>query len=66
MGYLPQDHHGTIRKGTTAFEWLRDINVKLTNEEISGVLGRPPVSRAARKLDFCATYAAFDLGAVAR
>ncbi|AKJ02731.1 ATPase subunit of ABC transporter with duplicated ATPase domains [Archangium gephyra] len=40
MGYLPQDHHGTIRKGTTAFEWLRDINTKLTNEEISGVLGR--------------------------
>jgi ATPase subunit of ABC transporter with duplicated ATPase domains len=40
MAYLPQDHHGTIRKGTTAFEWLRDINTKLTNEEISGVLGR--------------------------
>jgi ATPase subunit of ABC transporter with duplicated ATPase domains len=40
MGYLPQDHHGTIRKDTTAFDWLRDINVKLTNEEISGVLGR--------------------------
>jgi ATPase subunit of ABC transporter with duplicated ATPase domains len=40
MGYLPQDHHGTIRKGTTAFEWMRDINTKLTNEEISGVLGR--------------------------
>ena len=40
VGYLPQDHHGTIRKGTTAFEWLRDINVKLTNEEISAVLGR--------------------------
>jgi ATPase subunit of ABC transporter with duplicated ATPase domains len=40
LGYLPQDHHGTIRKGTTAFEWMRDINTKLTNEEISGVLGR--------------------------
>ncbi|XXF80666.1 ATP-binding cassette domain-containing protein [Myxococcaceae bacterium GXIMD 01537] len=40
MGYLPQDHHGTIRKGTTAFGWLRDINEKLSNEEISGVLGR--------------------------
>jgi ATPase subunit of ABC transporter with duplicated ATPase domains len=40
MAYLPQDHHGTIRKGTTAFEWLRDINTKLTNEEISGVMGR--------------------------
>jgi ATPase subunit of ABC transporter with duplicated ATPase domains len=40
VGYLPQDHHGTIRPGTTAYEWLRDINTKLTNEEISGVLGR--------------------------
>jgi ATPase subunit of ABC transporter with duplicated ATPase domains len=40
VGYLPQDHHGTIRKGTTAFGWLRDVNVKLTNEEISGVMGR--------------------------
>jgi ATPase subunit of ABC transporter with duplicated ATPase domains len=40
MGYMPQDHHGTIRKGTTAFGWLRDINTKLTNEEISGVMGR--------------------------
>jgi ATPase subunit of ABC transporter with duplicated ATPase domains len=40
IGYLPQDHHGTIRKGTTAFGWLRDINEKLSNEEISGILGR--------------------------
>jgi ATPase subunit of ABC transporter with duplicated ATPase domains len=40
VDYLPQDHHGVIRKGTTAFGWLRDINEKLSNEEISGVLGR--------------------------
>lgn len=40
VGYLPQDHHGTIRKGTTAFNWLRDLNEKLSNEEISGLLGR--------------------------
>jgi ATPase subunit of ABC transporter with duplicated ATPase domains len=40
VGYLPQDHHGVIRKGTTCFGWLRDINEKLSNEEISGVLGR--------------------------
>ncbi|MBM7115655.1 ABC-F family ATP-binding cassette domain-containing protein [Archangium primigenium] len=40
VGYLPQDHHGTIRKGTTAFGWLRDVKIKLTNEEISGVMGR--------------------------
>jgi ATPase subunit of ABC transporter with duplicated ATPase domains len=40
MGYLPQDHHGAIRKGTTTFDWLRDLFTKFTNEEISGVLGR--------------------------
>ncbi len=40
VGYLPQDHHGTIAKGTTAFGWLRDLNHKLSNEEISGLLGR--------------------------
>jgi ATPase subunit of ABC transporter with duplicated ATPase domains len=40
VGYLPQDHHGVIRDGTTAFGWLRDIDVKLSNEEISGFLGR--------------------------
>jgi ATPase subunit of ABC transporter with duplicated ATPase domains len=40
VGYLPQDHHGTIRKGTTVFNWLRDIEEKLSNEEISGILGR--------------------------
>ncbi len=40
VGYLPQDHHGLIRKGTTAYEWLRSLEVKMTNEEISGLLGR--------------------------
>ena len=40
VGYLPQDHHGVVRKGTTCFGWLRDLHDKLTNEEISGVLGR--------------------------
>ncbi|AGC46338.1 ABC transporter ATP-binding protein [Myxococcus stipitatus DSM 14675] len=40
VGYLPQDHHGAVRKGTTCFGWLRDLHDKLTNEEISGVLGR--------------------------
>ncbi|MCI0569183.1 MAG: ATP-binding cassette domain-containing protein [Myxococcaceae bacterium] len=40
VGYMPQDHHGVIRKGTTAFEWLRDLDTKMTNEEISGLLGR--------------------------
>ncbi len=40
VGYLPQDHHGIIRKGTTAYGWLRDLDAKLGNEEISGLLGR--------------------------
>jgi ATPase subunit of ABC transporter with duplicated ATPase domains len=40
VGYLPQDHHGVIRKGTTAFGWLRELEDKMTNEEISGLLGR--------------------------
>jgi len=40
VGYLPQDHVGTIRPGTTAFGWLRELEDKMTNEEISGLLGR--------------------------
>jgi ATPase subunit of ABC transporter with duplicated ATPase domains len=40
LGYLPQDHAGTIAKGTTAFGWLRSMEDKLSNEEISGLLGR--------------------------
>jgi len=40
VGYLPQDHHGTIAGGTTAFDWLRGLNDKMTNEEISGLMGR--------------------------
>jgi ATPase subunit of ABC transporter with duplicated ATPase domains len=40
VGYLPQDHHGLIRGGTTCFDWLRDLNAKLYNEEINGLLGR--------------------------
>jgi ATPase subunit of ABC transporter with duplicated ATPase domains len=39
-GYLPQDHAGVIRPGTTAFGWLRELEDKLSNEEISGLLGR--------------------------
>jgi ATPase subunit of ABC transporter with duplicated ATPase domains len=40
VGYLPQDHHGLIRQGTTAYQWLRDQDLKMSNEEISGLLGR--------------------------
>lgn len=39
-GYLPQDQTGLIRPGTTAFGWLRELEEKLSNEEISGLLGR--------------------------
>jgi ATPase subunit of ABC transporter with duplicated ATPase domains len=40
VGYLPQDQAGVIRPGTTAFGWLREFDDKLSNEEISGLLGR--------------------------
>jgi ATPase subunit of ABC transporter with duplicated ATPase domains len=40
VGYLPQDHHGLIKKGTTVYGWLRDLDSKMGNEEISGLLGR--------------------------
>ncbi len=40
VGYLPQDQAGVIRPGTTAFGWLREMEDKMTNEEISGLLGR--------------------------
>ena len=40
VGYLPQDQQGVIRGGTTAFGWLRELEDKLSNEEISGLLGR--------------------------
>jgi ATPase subunit of ABC transporter with duplicated ATPase domains len=40
VGYLPQEHHGLIRPGTSAFGWLRELEDKLSNEEISGLLGR--------------------------
>jgi len=40
VGYLPQDHHGLIKKGTTVYGFLRDLDAKMYNEEISGLLGR--------------------------
>jgi ATPase subunit of ABC transporter with duplicated ATPase domains len=40
VGYLPQDQAGIIRPGTTAFGWLRELEDKMSNEEISGLLGR--------------------------
>jgi len=40
VGYLPQDQAGVVAGGTTAFGWLRALEDKLSNEEISGLLGR--------------------------
>ncbi len=40
VGYMPQDHHGIIKPGTTVYGWLRDLDSKMGNEEISGLLGR--------------------------
>ena len=40
ISYMPQDHHGIIKKGTTVYGYLRDLDSKLGNEEISGLLGR--------------------------
>lgn len=45
VGYMPQDHHGLIKKGTTVYQWLRDQDVKMSNEEIGGLLGRMLSSR---------------------
>jgi ATPase subunit of ABC transporter with duplicated ATPase domains len=40
VGYMPQDHHGLIQKGTTVYGFLRGLDSKLGNEEISGLLVR--------------------------
>ncbi len=40
VGYLPQDQAGVVQPGTTAFGWLRQLDDKMSNEEISGLLGR--------------------------
>lgn len=40
VGYLPQDHQGIIPKGTTVYDWLRDVDPRMYNEEVGGLLGR--------------------------
>jgi ATPase subunit of ABC transporter with duplicated ATPase domains len=40
IGDFAQDHTATIRKGTTAAEWLHDFDPKATQEDIRGVLGQ--------------------------
>ncbi len=39
-GYLPQDHEGQIRKGTTAFEWLKSWDAKVYDQDVRALLGR--------------------------
>ncbi len=40
VGYLPQDHQGAIPPANTCFGWLRSLDDKLYDQEISGLLGR--------------------------
>ena len=37
VGYMPQDHHGIIKKGTTAYQYLRDLDSKLYKDRKSVV-----------------------------
>jgi ATPase subunit of ABC transporter with duplicated ATPase domains len=40
VGYFAQDHSETIRKGTTAIEWLHEFDPMATQEQLRGVLGQ--------------------------
>ncbi len=40
VGYFAQDHRGSIRGGTTVFDWLQDIDPQAGNEELRGLLGQ--------------------------
>ena len=40
VGYFAQDHSDSIVKGTTAIEWLRQFDLKASQEELRGVLGQ--------------------------
>jgi ATPase subunit of ABC transporter with duplicated ATPase domains len=40
IGYFPQDHTGSIPKGTTVSEWLHEFDPKATKEDIRGLLGQ--------------------------
>jgi ATPase subunit of ABC transporter with duplicated ATPase domains len=39
-GYLPQDHEGQIKPGTTAAEWLKGWDVKAYDQDVRALLGR--------------------------
>ena len=40
VGYFAQDHRGSIRGGTTVFDWLQEIDPQAGNEELRGLLGQ--------------------------
>src|SRR6266481_403345 len=40
VGYFAQDHSETIRKGTTAIDWLHEFDPMATQEQLRGVLGQ--------------------------
>ena len=39
-GYFAQDHTDSIRKGTTAIEWLRQFDPQASQEELRGLMGQ--------------------------
>jgi len=39
-GYLPQDHEGEIRAGTTAFDWLKGWDDKAYDQDVRALLGK--------------------------
>jgi len=40
VGYFAQDHSESIRKGTTAIDWLHEFKPGATQEELRGLLGQ--------------------------
>jgi ATPase subunit of ABC transporter with duplicated ATPase domains len=40
VGYFAQDHSDSITRGTTAMEWLHDVDPQASQEELRGLLGQ--------------------------
>jgi ATPase subunit of ABC transporter with duplicated ATPase domains len=40
VGYFAQDHSETIRKGTTAIDWLHEFDPAATQEKLRGLMGQ--------------------------
>jgi len=40
VGYFAQDHSDSIRRGTTAIEWLHEFDPQASQEELRGLLGQ--------------------------